>query len=93
MACEANNPPKTGNTRKKMVFFSQATPIFLPKRPQKGPFLLSVRFLIQAQATFGIDGEELALISGITPFWAKRGKDCHLQVARPPQQVRGWGDP
>ena len=71
MACEANNPPKTGNTRKKMVFFSQATPIFLPKRPQKGPFFAVSTFLIQALAIFGIDGEELALISGIRPFWGE----------------------
>jgi hypothetical protein len=36
--------PKTEKTQKKMPFSMRGPPIFLPNRPQKGPFLLSVRF-------------------------------------------------
>jgi hypothetical protein len=46
MACKAKNPEQTEKTRRKSVhFFCADPPVFLPNRPKKGPFLLSVRFL------------------------------------------------
>jgi len=62
---------KTEKGLAKVSFFSLETPVFLPKRPKKGPFLLSVRFSGAGQAVFGLDGEELALISGSKLFRAK----------------------
>ena len=62
---------KTEKVRAKMVFFSPETPVLLPKRPKKGSFLLSVRFFGAGQAVFGLDGEELALLSGSKLFRAK----------------------
>jgi hypothetical protein len=63
MACKAGNPPKTGKTQNKMILIRRGPPVFLPKRPKKGPFLLSVRFLGVSQAILGLDGEELTQIS------------------------------
>jgi hypothetical protein len=45
-----------------MVFSRRGPPVFLPKRPKKGPFLLSVRFFGVAKAVLGLDGEELTQI-------------------------------
>ena len=51
-----------------MVFLGRGPPIFLPKRPKKGPFLLSVRFLEAGLAVLLLDGEEFTQISKNTLF-------------------------
>jgi hypothetical protein len=42
---QGKEPQKTGKIQNKMVFIRRGPPVFLPKRPKKGPFLLSVRIL------------------------------------------------
>ena len=51
------------------VFFSPApTPVFLPKRPKTGLFLLSVRFCKGAGGALDVDGELLAKVYEIALF-------------------------
>jgi hypothetical protein len=80
MACRARKPQKTEKTQNKMLFLRRGPPVFLPKRPKKGPFLLSVRFLEGVHAPYGLDGEELTQISENRHFSGKRAKS----PARPP---------
>ncbi len=56
------------------MFFSwPKTPVFLPKRPKNGLFLLSVRFLEGVGGPLGIDGKELTKVSETALFWEKIG--------------------
>jgi len=48
-----------------MLFFRAHPPIFLPKRPKKSSFLLSVRFWRAAQAGLGVDGARFTEFSEI----------------------------
>jgi hypothetical protein len=49
MACATTDHEKVEKHDRKMSFFLSGDPAFLPNRPKKGPFLLSVRFLERGQ--------------------------------------------
>jgi len=57
-----------------MLFFLGETPIFLPKLPKKGLFLLSVRFYKVVKGRLGVDGEKLTKNSETTPFPLRLGR-------------------
>jgi hypothetical protein len=51
-----------------MPFSPRPTHVFLPKRPQKGPFLLSVRIFGSVSARLDIDGVHLTLFYEMASF-------------------------
>jgi len=57
MTYKRRNTQKHEKVQNKMVFFAPTPPVFLPKRPKKGPFFLSVRFCEDAKGQLSLDGE------------------------------------
>jgi hypothetical protein len=41
---QIKKPPKREKVQNKVLFFPRQPSVFLPKRPKKGPFWLSVHF-------------------------------------------------
>jgi len=71
MTCDDNSPKKTEKTHFKASNIFARTPVFLPKRPKKGPFFLSVLSMFVPFAFLVIAADGFALISEIAFFEPK----------------------
>jgi len=57
MTYKRKKAPKHEKGQNKMLFVSLQPSVFLPKRPKKDPFFLSVRFCDDGKGRLSVDGE------------------------------------